>query len=181
MIKNFLNLTNGLEKLTEFNIRDVEFIRICSTTLERKDGLKLLGDLDHNFLFHLAIGTECHVWDYGTNRPCSKSIYQGVEIIRYVLNRYWHGLNPSIVHQVGRNGWINSRSNIAPYFSSIYDYLFTYDSNPAKEKMRVKLKYYKRFLVGDRINLTGRSESTSHDGDYKYYSNLCLDSIALPI
>ena len=169
MIKTFINLTNGIEKLLEFNINEVSFIRIQSTTIENKDWCKLFLDLDHNFLMHLALGFECNVYDYGTNRICSKSIYQGIEIIKYCLNRYWFNIDLEIVWKRCRNGQYSTTINLKPYFDIIYNNLFIYDRNKDKIKVRNKLKYYKRFLNCNQIDLQGHSESTSHDGDYNYY------------
>ena len=50
--KNWINLTNGIEDIE--NLDNFSFIRIQSTTLERKDYIKLFLDLDHNFLIHLV-------------------------------------------------------------------------------------------------------------------------------
>jgi len=68
---NFLNLSNGTEAITEIEA-PFSFVRIQSTTLERKDYIKLFLDLDHNFLLHLALGYHCIVHDRGTNRKTLK-------------------------------------------------------------------------------------------------------------
>ena len=84
---NFINLTNGLEFFDK--VDNPQFLRIRSTTLERKDFLFLLMDLDHNFLMNLALGKECVVYDCGTNKALSKTIYLGIPFIRYALQRRW--------------------------------------------------------------------------------------------
>lgn len=178
MIKSFLNTTNGIEYLEEVKASGVPygFIRIQSTTLERKDYLKLLGDLDHDFLMHLALGFQCNVYDCGTNRECSKSIYGGIEIIRYVLNKYWYGIEPDNVPKRCRDGSYCSQ-DMKPYFEQIYDSIFIWDQNKEKEKVKQKLKYYKKYLNSTQINLTGISKSTIHDGDYQFYRQLLIKNI----
>ena len=165
---NFLNLSNGTEAITEIKA-PFSFIRIQSTTLERKDYIKLFLDLDHNFLLHLALGYHCIVHDRGTNRKNSKVISRGIPIIEYVLNRYWYGIEEKC--------WFKQRNGVSfldetGYASSIYDFLFVYDSNTEKQKVKTKLKYYKKFLNSDRVHLQGESVSTKNDGNYPYFFEL---------
>ena len=165
---NFLNLSNGTEAITEIEA-PFSFIRIQSTTLERKDYIKLFLDLDHNFLLHLALGYHCIVHDRGTNRKNSKVISRGIPIIEYVLNRYWYGIEEKC--------WFKQRNGVSfldetGYASSIYDNLFVYDSNSEKQKVKTKLKYYKKFLNSDRVHLQGESVSTKNDGNYPYFFEL---------
>lgn len=181
MTKHYLNTTNGIEYLSEVKAtgEPYSFLRIQSTTLERKDYLKLLGDLDHDFLMHLALGFECVVYDCGTNRICSKSIYSGIEIIRYVLNKYWYGVEPDFVPKRCRNGLYTHTQDMKPYFDSIYNSIFVWDQNKDKERIKHKLKYYKKYLNADSIDLTGISKSTIHDGDYKFYRELLINQTTL--
>lgn len=166
---NFVNLTNGLEWCE--TLSNYSFIRIQSTTVERKDYIKLLMDLDHNFLMHMALGHICNVYDCGTNKPYSKAIYNGLEIIKYCLNREWFNLNPIIVNRRIRSGHYN-HDNILNQLDNIYCNMFVYDNNKEKEKLKRKIRYYKRFIKGNEINLTGFSKSTKNDGNYKYYAEL---------
>lgn len=171
--KHFVNLTNGILAIPELDQAGIpyEFIRIQSTTLENKNWIKLFTDLDHNFLINLALGNMCIVYDYGTNRPYSKTIYMGLEIIRYILNRYWYNYDDLEARRYTRNGksFVNGMRG---YYNEIYEKLFIYDSTKEKIALKNKLKYYKRFLNDNTINLEGRSESTDKDGNYEYMSNL---------
>lgn len=180
MTKHFLNLTNGIEWLENNQASRLymfDFIRIQSTTIERNDWIKLFSDLDHNFLFHLAIGTECKVYDCGTNRVCSKSIYKGLEVIRYVLNRYWFGLDSEKVFKLGRDGNI-STIDIKNELNDIYENLLVYNLTKEKRAVKNKLKYYKKFLMMcDKIKLEGFSKPTIHDGDWNYYHNVLKSKI----
>lgn len=169
----FLNLTNGLEKLpTLRKLRlEINFIRIQSTTIERKCWIKLLTDLDHNLLFNLAIGNECIVWDCGTNREISKTIYLGVPLIRYCLSRYWLEVTPDNIFRIGRTGTITNQK-LDNYFDEIYKELFVFNSTKEKELMKTKLRYYRKFLLTKEIKLIGCSISTANDGNYNYFKKI---------
>jgi len=177
MTKYFLNLTNGLEKLEDIEfiipIEQLNFTYIASTTLENKNYLKLLTELDHNLLFNLAIGNTCYFYDYGTNRPFSKTCYQGVPLIVYLLTRFWLGIDDeSLCYRYDRRGE-NKIFDVKERYKFIYDYLFTYDSNKDKEYLKTKLKKYKhKFLITNRINLIPISKSTINDGNYEYHKNI---------
>lgn len=167
--KNYINLTNGIEKIPELN--NYSFIRIQSTTIERKDWIKLLQDLDHDFLLHLVLGFNVNVYDYGTNREYSKTIYYGLPLIEYCLNRFWFDIIPEKVEIYCRNGNLRV-GNFQEYFNQIYNQLFIYDRNKEKERLITKLKYYKKFINCNKITLNGFSQSTNNDGNYPYYFNL---------
>lgn len=168
-MKHFINLTNGIEAIKEYKLTDYSFIRIQSTTIERKDWIKLLGDLDHNFLVNLALGEECKVYDYGTNRKFSKTIYYGLPLIEFCLNRYWYSYE-SPAYRYTRQGVLMSDTETS--FQHIYNELFVYNSTKDKEKLKTKLKYYKKFLNSNKINLIGISSSTTNDGRYEFYTSI---------
>lgn len=176
MTKHYLNLTNGLEWLPDVQVlnQPYSFVRIQSTTLECKNYIKLIGDLDHDFLLHLAIGTKVFLYDCGTNRAYSKTIYSGVPIIRYILNRFWFGTIPDKVYRLCRNGSQGSEESI--YFDSVYRNLFEFDQNREKSSVKTKLNYYKRYLNCAEIDLVGVSCSTKNDGNYPFYRELLLNN-----
>lgn len=167
----FLNLTNGIEFLNKEE--NYSFIRIQSTTIERKNWVKLFSDLDHNLLLHLAIGTECEICDCGTNRKFSKTLYYGVPLIEYCLNRYWYGID-SIPYRFTRNCLTKLRTN---EFISIYEDIFLKNWSKEKEKVRIKLKYYKKFLNANRINIKVNGKSTDMDGKYSFYKEYLLSNM----
>lgn len=163
----FLNLTNGIEYLPEVEDGVIHFMRIRSTTIERKDWLFLLMDLDHNFLLHLALGKDCVFVDYGTNRLNSKTVYYGIQLVRYVLSRRWFGIaeTPYRLHR-NSNGKI---FDVESHFSHIYDTLFVHDQDADKCKLKKKLDYYKKFLNTSELKLSTISNSTTYDGNYPHY------------
>lgn len=168
MIKHFVNLTNGIEAIPSIN-GEINFLRIQSTTLERKDWIKLFTELDYNFLMYLALGYECNVYDYGTNRLFSKTIYQGLPIIKYVLSKYWLGIEIP-AERLTRSGQTIAADK--KMYDHIYDQLFTYNSTKEKHSLKNKYKYFKQYLRTDEIKLYGISDSTQNDGNVPYYRDI---------
>lgn len=178
MIKHYINLTNGieaLEKVKSFK-EPYSFIRIQSTTLEGNNYLKLMQDLDHDFLLNLVLGVEVKVYDFGTNRKLSKTIYKGIPLIRYILNRFWLGLEKDC-YFLGRNNTHPMLVN--DHVNNIYERLFIFDNNREKSILKNKLGYYKRFINCEEINLEGISESTKNDGNYGYYRELLVKNYGI--
>lgn len=170
----FINLTNGLEHLKNYQdrLKELSFVYIASTTIEQRAWCKLIGDLDHNLLLNLAIGNNCLVVDCGTNRVFSKTIYLGIPLIKYILTRYWLGIDdPNLCYRYNRNG--TKGSNEYRYFSQIYEQLFLYNNTKEKEFVKTKLKKYKnKFLLTNTIKLHGTSYSTTNDGRYDYFKDI---------
>lgn len=174
MTKHYINLTNGIEWLEELKgEQNIGFIRICSTTLEGKNYVKLFRDLDHDFLMNLALGTECIVYDCGANKEIARAMYSGIPIIRYVLNKRWMGIAPIFTPIIRRNGI--TKMNGVSLFDEIYNQLFVYNQDQNKEAVKTKLDYYKKFLNCPEVNLTFKSRTTEKDGDYIYYKTLLLN------
>lgn len=82
--KRYVNLTNGIEAISQLNLSDYSFIRIQSTICEQKLWDRLIQDLDYDFLMNVALGNKCVVYDYGANKPIPRAIYQGLEFINRV-------------------------------------------------------------------------------------------------
>lgn len=164
----FINLTNGIEYLESEIDGKIHFIRLRSTTIERKDYIFLLMDLDHNFLLHLALGKECILVDYGTRRKNSKTCYTGVPLIKYLLGKYWFGIE-EVTHRTSRSSDVLI-GDVIEHFKHIYDYIFTFNSTAEKNKLKTKLNYFKRFIDKDKlINLSYLSSSTINDGNNAHY------------
>lgn len=176
MKKHYLNLSNGIEWLqhVQESNEPYSFIRIQSTTIERKDWIKLLSDLDHDILLHLALGYTCVIYDKGTNRPYSKTIYYDVPLIKYILNRFWYGIIPQTVKRINRDGSLGE--DLSAYFDSVYNTIFMYDQNKEKNSVKTKLKYYKRFLNSTEVHLKGVSESTGNDGNYPLFRETLINN-----
>lgn len=164
----YLNLTNGIEYLNDVE-EPYSFIRIQSTTLERKLYEKLILELDYAFLLNLALGKKVIVVDYGTNRKNSKTISKGIPIIRYILNRFWYDIDEDVCFL---NCNSDKKTKQTEYVKHIYNQLFVFNRTKEKEKVISKLRYFKRYLNSDRVYLEGKSFSTNNDGNYTFYSNL---------
>lgn len=161
---NFLNLTNGLEFIDM--VDNPQFMRIRSTTLERKDFIFLLMDLDHNFLMNVALGNWCRVYDCGTNRPLSKTIYLGVPFIKYALERRWLG-KAQTPYRFSRNGKL--KFNMEKEFDELYEVIFVRNQDQTKKKLKKKLDYYKKFINTKHLYIQGVSISTDMDGKNDYW------------
>ena len=153
---SFINLTNGLESLIEHNLDfdKCRFIRIQSTACEQKRWATIIDDLSPDFMLHAAIGSHIYIYDYGANKEIPRAIWQGIEWIKYVLQKRWHSIDYS---PVGR------AISMQCYFEKEYAKL--------PKTTKAKLDYYKKY-VGDRIYITSFTNSTEHDGDYSFYNNL---------
>jgi|SRR5574343_1383541 len=177
MDKHFINLTNGLEIFennTEFVkiVNEVNFIYVASTTIENKNYIKLFSELDHNFLFNLAIGNNVIFYDFGTNRKLSKTCYLAIPLIKYCLTRYWLDVDDkNLAVRYSKDG--KQIFNNYDYYNTIYSDIFLNSKTKEKVFVKTKLKKYRnKFLITDKINLEFVSDSTSNDGDYEYYKNI---------
>lgn len=159
MVKYYLNLTNGIEflEIPELKIKSYNFVRIQSTTCEQHNWNKLLMELDYSFLLDLALGNHVVVCDTSAHKEESRALYQGVEFIKFVLSKYW--LDKEVESTV-RN------CNCCDYFRQEYKNI--------SDKVFKKLKYLKKFLNTDSINISTIGKNTIHDGDYDYYKEILI-------
>ena len=156
-MKKFVNLTNGIEILDSPAVRNLntqfDFIRIQSTACEQKRWDFLLQDLDYNFLLWLAQGKRCIVYDYSSKKAVTRACYQGIEFIKFVLNKRW--LNKDYIPIVRSN-------NVFKYFDEVYRKL--------EDRTFKKLDYFKKFLNTEKIHLSFECKRTTYDGNYEWYS-----------
>lgn len=161
MIKNYINLTNGIEAIPEYDLSQYSFIRIQSTACEQHLWDRLLQELDYDFLINVALGNECVIYDYGTRKPVPRAVYQGVEFIKFVLNKLWYGVSDEVFITRSRNS--AHKVNVTDYFNKAYYSL--------SEKTRAKLKYFQPFL-GGKVNIRCITSSTTHDNDKEFYAQI---------
>lgn len=166
MQKNYFNLTNGIEALLDSSSTESNFgfVRIQSTWCERKEWMKILQDLDYDFLLNLALGNNIIVYDCGARKKYSRAIYQGVTWIEYALNKFWFGIDPDKILVKGKDS--------TEYFRHCYDRIFKFDSNKEKDALKKKLTYFKKFLNTDKIKLVGASKETDKDQCYEFYFSI---------
>lgn len=156
-IYHYVNLTNGIEAIPNID-GDYRFIRIQSTLCEQKRWDQLIQELDYDFLMNLALGHKCVIYDFGAGKPIPRAVYQGVELIKYVLHRRW--LNKEYATDIRRAPQHEKRS-CNRYFSDCYKSL--------EDRTKKKLDYFKAYIDTDNINLQCISSSTEHDSDKEFY------------
>ena len=171
MIKNYINLTNGIEAVQQYGLREYSFIRIQSTACEQHLWDRLFQDLDYDFLMNVALGNECVIYDYGTRKPVPRAIYQGVEFIKFALNKYWYGIeNDVYIRRSQRTDYRGA--NARDYFNKEYELL--------SDITRKKLKYFQPYLCGS-INIRCVTSPTIHDNDKEFYANILREVTAMSI
>lgn len=104
---------------------------------------------------HLAIGRRVCIWDMTSRKKkgnLSRVCWQGIPWLIYCLERAW--FKRETIHDYGMHC----------NFKSQYACL----TKPTKNR----LKYYRKFLLTDNIDLGYICEATDHDGDCEYYKKL---------
>ena len=165
MTKHYINLTNGIEAISEHNLSNFSFIRIQSSACEQRLWDKLLLDLDYDFLMNVALGNECIIYDYAARKNIPRAVYQGVEFIKFVLQRCWYGtINTAYTC---RSGNMDKKINVTGYFVKAY--------NSLSEQTKTKLKYFKPFL-GGKVDIQCVTNATIHDGDKNFYAKILKEN-----
>ena len=157
--RHFINLSNGIEAIQEYNLTEYSFIRIQSTLCEQNQMEQILEGLSTDFLMCLALGdTICYVYDYGSRRGAEpRAFWMGLEWIKYVLYQIWFDLE-----YVPKRGISQGQ-----YFRQEYCRL--------SKRTRNKFKYFRKWLPG-RLNLDDLIETrigeAPFDGKYGYIKAL---------
>lgn len=164
-IHHFLNLTNGIEALPKIKSlgEPYSFIRIQSSLCEAKNWQKLLAELDYDFLMHLAIGDTCAVHDYSQQKESPRAIFQGLQFIRYVLERRWFGFQGKILIK---------GKDCTEYYQNEYDKIFIHSQDKYKDSIKSKLDYFKPYLAKSYISLVSCPGKTIHDSKKEFYRNI---------
>jgi len=156
-IAHFINLTNGIEAIKEYNLNmdKISFIRIQSTWCEQKLWDDILFTLSDDFLMKLALGYHCIIYDYSNKKTKPRAIKQGVEWIKYAIIRNWFDETYSLPMYL---------KSAQPYFKQQYKLL--------SKKTHKKLRYFKKFLLTDKITIETVSWKTVLDGKYDKYKEI---------
>lgn len=149
---NYINLTNGIQAIKDYGLKEYRFIRIQSTHCEQKRWEDILNNLSDDFLMNVALGNKCIIYDYGAKKDTPRAIWQGLEFIKFILNKLWYNIDYTLV---GRS---KTSKN---YFNSI----------KINEKIIIKLCYYKKFLNG-KIDIQSITSGTDKDGKIDFYNNI---------
>jgi len=143
----FYNLTNGLE-MVDIK-KEPHFVRIQSSHIETQAWNQLFNQLSDELLFYLAIGEECCIVEGSHNPRHSMLARVGIPVILYVLYRIWF-------NEIRSFPLLERR-----YLEKIYRSLH--------RSTKTKLKYYRKFLLTNEINLTCYIFITKKDGKYEWF------------
>jgi hypothetical protein len=152
-VRHFVNLTNGIQAIEDYDLRDFRFIRIQSTACEQKRWEEILLSLSDDFLMSAANGAECIVYDYGANKTIPRAVWQGLEWVKYSLRRRWHGLEHGPQGRAATSGM---------YFAENYGRL--------SKRAKARLDYFSRYIFGP-LRVSALTSATSRDGDTEWYVN----------
>lgn len=111
---------------------------------------------------NVALGNEVIIYDYGARKPIPRALYQGVEFLKYVLNKRW--LNREYITDVSRSNRKHTIQNCNSYFEQCYLKL--------DDRTKKKLDYFKPYILTDKILIETVSDVTLHDGDKEFYRNI---------
>ena len=123
----YLNLTNGLI----YEDKKSNYIRIQSTACEQKRWDFIIQDLDNDFLYRLATGEKCIIYDKSEKDRIPRAMWQGVEWIKFVLWQRWYGIAYT---PIMRNG-----DNCTLYFKHVF-------MNLDKRTFQ-KVDYFRKFVT----------------------------------
>ena len=161
--KIYLNLTNGIEFVNNFP--NASFVRIQSSHCEVKAYNEMLKQLDSDFLMNLAVGTNCIVIDASNTNRVSKSLRLGLSVIYYIIYRIWF------------DKFVRIYTLDDIHLDNIFKLL---DKSCYK-----KIRYFKKFCLGNSINLSYINFKTTRDGDIDFYkgkiSNLYNNQITYSV
>ena len=159
---DWVNLTNGIEALALKHIPDPRFLHLRSSHCEAGRWDLVMASVPDEMLLRLALGETCVVHDYGARKEVPRSIWQGLEFVKYVLYRRWLDI---IYQPVGR------AASSGGYFSWNYHQVL---DNAPKKQLKRRLDYFIDYLATESINLTAESSGTHHDGNKEFYRSVLL-------
>lgn len=89
--KHYINLSNGIQAISEYQLSEYTFMRIQSTACEQNLMSQILQSVPDDLLMNLALNdTMCHIYDYGSrNGSIPRAFWLGLEWVKYVLYRIW--------------------------------------------------------------------------------------------
>lgn len=153
-IAYYLNLSNGIEAIEHWFFSGLNFVRMQSTWMEQKQTDAFISDIDYDFLMHLALGYRIVLYDFTKRgrKKMSRAMWQGVKWLEYVLNRIWFGKETEF------------EQGMHVFFQEEFEKL--------SRKTKKKIKYFRKFLKTDHLDIDIICDLTEHDGDYCYFSKL---------
>lgn len=158
----FLNLTNGLEAIREYDLKLINYnvIRIASTDLEQHNFNRIISDIDYNFLFALATGKKVLIIDYSSKKLISRALFQGIPFLFYCLNKEWFDKTEKTFVR---------NMNVTKYFEEEYKKL-------SDESLR-KIRYFKKLVTCTSLEIYVYCDKSVLDGKYESYKNLIKEKM----
>jgi len=150
MIRNWINLTNGLQAISEYGLTEYSVMRLQSTHCEQKRWEDVLASVPDEFLFRVALGDECVVFDYGARKAVPRAIWQGLEWVKYVLSRRWFDADYAPQGRARTAGM---------YFAEQFSAM--------GKRTKVRLDYFKPMVSGT-IRIRSVTGSTERDGNKQW-------------
>ena len=158
----WINLTNGIEILPFLLCRiPFKFCRFRSCSFEQKNWNDAIADMPDDMLMNFALGFPQYIIDLGANRPCPRSLRQGLAIALRRISVSW-GLD------VDEHMWIFSRSGAPMRVSDD----FARQAMRIDGKQKSRLDYFHRYLDTDKLRVNMMCAPTCHDGNYEMYSDI---------
>jgi hypothetical protein len=152
---DFINLTNGIQAIEDYNLKNLHFIRIQSTWCEQKEWERIILTISDDFLMYAALNVPCVVYDYGANKNIPRAIWQGLEWIKFVLTRVWYNTDYHIKSRGSKS--------MENYFNVELKRLSAIAYN--------RIAYYRKYLtnpVTKQFNIQAVTNSTDKDNS-KYH------------
>lgn len=154
--KIFINLTNGVQAIEDYELENYSFIRIQSTACEQKLWEDIIMFLSDDFMVCAALGMRCVVFDYGANKDIPRPIWQGLEWVKYVLSKRWYGID---YQPKGR------AKTMGGYFAEQYCKL--------GKRTKVRIDYFAKYIK-DPLDIVSVTSATTMDGSTEYYKRILM-------
>lgn len=149
---SWINLTNGLEALLGHELGDCRVMYLRSSHCEQKRWDLVMASVPDEMLLRLALGQECVVYDYGARKVAPRSVWQGLEFVKYVLNRRWLGVE---YQPVGRAA--SARNYFSWHYHKVVD-------DPSDQRLKRRLDYFGDYLSAGEVRLSAVTGWTNMDG-----------------
>lgn len=163
----WVNLTNGIEVIPYLESQAIQykFCRFRSCSFEQANWNDAIADMPDDMLMGLATGSRQIIVDFGANRPCPRSLRQGVMIAIRRISLSWG-------FDVDKHMWICDRQGKPMVVGDE----FARQTMRIDKKQASRLKYFRKYVNTDALKITMVCSSTSHDGDYEMHANIVKGS-----
>ena len=162
MEKHYLNLSNGILALEEEEyglMNNYSFIRIQSTACEQGNLASIIDTISDDLLMNTALGHNIHLYDFGSRTPIPRAFWMGVEWLKYVLHKIWFHTTYTPVNRRGKLD-----TSLGSYFELKFREL--------SDSSRNRIKYYRKWLNTDTINISTHAKQTKLESQYDYMKTI---------